>query len=285
MTAVCRETIARASAGTAGVRRMWLVGRLHRCQWDEAIAAARRGAVRGGAGGLIAAAALVAAALGAPGPVWLVRSLYDGVMPLPPYQWVHPPRELAQDNRPPSSGQATRDLDPAGRAPGAVATGDAQCTVILNEGTLAAGPQGQTVTVTITPLDPASIGPPPPDTRFDGNACRFDAVYGKSGVVPQFGRPVTVVLRYATGGTQIVRAVPGVTPVWQPIRSVQYAGSLHLLVGDVTALGTFAPVAPAGTPYTQRTPWLAYAAVAAAALVFVALLWLRRKAPPRSAGA
>ena len=253
---------------------------------DRRVAAApRRGAVRAGAAGLIAAGVLVAAALVPARPVWLARSLYDGVMPLPPYQWVHPPRELAPDNRPPSSGRATRDLDPAGRAPGAVATGDAQCTLILNEGTLVAGPLGQTVRVTITPLNPASIGPPPPGTRFDGNACRFDAVYGKGGAVPQFKRPVTLVLRYATGGTQIVRAVPGGTPAWQPIRSVQYAGHLHLLVGDVAALGTFAPVAPEGTPYTQPRPWLAYAAVAAAALVFMGLLWLRRKAPPRSVAA
>lgn len=237
------------------------------------------------AAGLLAAALLTAAALGVTGPARLNRGLYDGVTPLPPYQWVHPPRELASDNRPPSSGQATRDLDPAGRSAGAVATGDAQCTVILNDGALAAGPVGQTVTVTITPLDAASIGPAPARMRFDGNACRFDAVYGKHGAVPQFKRPVTVVLRYATGGTQIVRAVPGGTPAWQPIRSVQYAGHLHLLVADVATLGTFAPVAPAGTPFTQGTPWPAYAAVAAAALVFVGLLWLRRKAPPRSVAA
>lgn len=234
--------------------------------------------------GLLAAALLIATALGVPGPARLHRGLYDGITPLPPYQWVHPPRELAQDNRPPSSGQATRDLDPSGRPPGAVATGDAQCTVILNEGTLVAGSLGQTVTVTITPLDPASLGPPPARTRFDGNACRFDAVYVKSGAVPQFKRPVTVVLRYATGGTQVVRAVSGGTPAWQPIRSVQYAGHLRLLVADVTTLGTFAPVAPAGTPFTQGTPWQAYAAVGAAALIFVGLLWARRKAT-RSVGA
>lgn len=244
-----------------------------------------RAAAGAAAAGILGAGLLVAAALGRTGPTWLARGLYDGVVPLPPYQWVHPPRELAQDNRPPQPSRATRDLDASGKSPGAVATGDAQCTVILNDGALAAGPFGRTVTVTITPLDPASIGPPPPGMRFDGNACRFGAVLGQSGAVPQFKRPVTIVLRYATGGSGIVRALPGAAPVWQLTRSVQYAGHLHLLVGDVTALGTFAPVAPAGTPYAQRTPWLAYAAVAGAVAVFVGLLWLRRKTPPPAGAA
>lgn len=225
--------------------------------------------------GCVAAALLVAAVLGLPGPARLGRGLYDGVSPLPPYQWVHPPRELARDNRPPEPGRASRDLDPAGRSPGAVATGDAQCTVIFNEGSVAAGPLGRTITVTITPLDPASLGPPPPGIRFDGNACRFDAVAGASGAVPRFRRPVTVVLRYATGGTEIVRETSGATPVWQPIRTTRYAGHLRLLVADVTTLGTFAPVAPAGTPYVSPTSW-AGPAVAAVAAVFVALVLLRR---------
>jgi len=228
---------------------------------------------------MLAAGVLIAVVLAAPGPVRLGRALYDGVTPLPPYQWVHPPRELAQDNRPPEPGRATRDLDPTGRSPGAVATGDAQCTVILNDGSIAAGPLGSTITVTITQLDPATIGPPPPGMRFDGNACRLDAAYGKSGAVPRFTRPVTIVLRYATGGTQIVRASSGGGPAWQPIHAVQYAGHLHLLVADVPTLGAFAPAAPAGTPYRAGPPWAAYAAVAAAVAVFVALVLIKRRAP------
>ena len=235
-----------------------------------------------GAGGLLAAGLLVAAVLSLPGPARLGRALYDGVTPLPPYQWVRPPRELARDNRPPEGGRAARDLDPAGRSPGAVATGDAQCTVIVNDGAIAAGPLGSTITVTITPLDPAALGSPPAGFRFDGNACRFDAVYGQSGAAPQFRRPVTVILRYATGGTEIVRAVSPGQSGWQPIRAVRYAGHLHLLVADVITLGTFAPVAPAATPYAQRTPWAGYA-VAAALVLFAALLLLRRSRRPRAA--
>jgi hypothetical protein len=228
------------------------------------------------AAGLAAAGLLVAAALAVSGPGRVHRGLYDGVSPLPPYQWVHPPRELARDNRPPQPGRATRDLDPGGRSPGAVATGDAQCTVIFNEGSVFAGPQGRTITATITPLDPASIAPAPAGTRFDGNACRFEAVYGKTGTEPQYRRPVTVILRYASGGAQIAQAVPGPPPAWELIRTQRYAGHLQLLVADVPALGTFAPVAPAGTPYTAPTPWATYA-VAVAAAVFVALLLLRRR--------
>jgi hypothetical protein len=111
--------------------------------------------------------------------------------------------------------------------------------------------------------------------RFDGNACRLEAVYGKTGAPARYRRPVSIVLRYATGGTQIVRAVSGGQSAWEPTRTVRYAGHLHLLVADVPALGTFAPVAPAGTPYTQPAPWGKYA-VAAAFVVFVALVLLRR---------
>lgn len=227
------------------------------------------------AAGVFAAAVLAATVLVVPGPARLGRGLYDGFTPLPPYQWVHPPRELARDNRPPQAGRATRDLDPAGRSAGAVATGDAQCTVIFNDGSIAAGPLGQTITVTVTPLDPAALGPPPAGMRFDGNACRFEAVYGKTGVVPLYRRTVTVVLRYATAANEIVRAAPGEGRPWQPIRTVQYAGHLHLLVADVAALGTFAPATAAGTPYVSRTTWAPY--VVAAFVAFALLLgWAPR---------
>lgn len=161
-----------------------------------------------------------------------------------------------------------------------MATGDGQCTVIFNDGAVAAGSAGQTLSETITPFDPAEAGPPPAGMRFDGNACRFETVYGKSGAVPRFRRTVTVVLRYASYGTEIVRAGTGGRPAWEPIRTVRYAGALHLLVADVQALGTFAPVAPAGAPYRQPIPWAAYA-VAAASVLFVAFVLLRWRPRPR----
>jgi hypothetical protein len=222
----------------------------------------------------------VAAVVFCPGPARLGRGLYDGIVPLPPYQWVHPPRELARDNTPPQPGRATLDLDAAGKSPGSVATGDGQCTVIFNDGSVAAGPAGDALTVSITPLDPASIAPPPPRFRFDGNACRFQAVYGKSRAVAVYGRTVTVVLRYASYGTQIVRAGTAGQPVWEPIRTARYAGHLHLLVADVATLGTFAAVAPANAPYVQRTPWAGYA-VAAAVAIFIVLVLLRQKRSTR----
>jgi hypothetical protein len=190
---------------------------------------------------------------------------------------VRPPRELARDNRPPQPGRAILDLDAGGKSPGSVATGDGQCTVILNDGAIAAGPDGTTLIVTITPLDPSTVAPPPSGRRFDGNACRFEAMYGKGGTVEAFRRTVTIVLRYASYGTEIVEAGTAGAHGWAPRRTTRYAGHLHLLVADVPALGTFAPVAPAAAPYVQPTPWAAYA-VAAAAVVFVSLLLLRRRA-------
>lgn len=54
----------------------------------------------------------------------------------------------------------------------------------------------------------------------------------------------------------------------------RYAGHLHLLVANVPALGTFAPVATATTPYVQAAPSGRYAIVAAL-IVFGALLAMR----------
>jgi hypothetical protein len=226
---------------------------------------------------------LVAVAIVFPGPGRLGRGLYDGIVPLPPYQWVHPPDELARDNRPPQPGRATLTLNPDGKSPGSVATGDGQCTVIFNDGSAAAGPSGAALVVTITPLDPASIAPPPSGLRFDGNACRFRARYGPSGAAPKFARAVTIVLRYASFGTQIVEAETAGGAAWQPIRTTRYAGHLHLLVADVGALGTFASVAPVHAPYVRPTPWAAYA-VAAAALLFMLIVLLRRRRAKPAAG-
>lgn len=240
---------------------------------------------RGGRGprlawGLVAGGVLIGTVLAAAGPAGPGRALYDGLVPLPPYRWVQPPRDLARDNQPPSPGAAALDLDPSGKSPGSVATGDGQCTVIFNDGAVAAGPSGGTLTVTIAALDPAALGAPPRGTRFDGNACRFQAAYGKSRVVPRYRRTVTIVLRYATGGTQIARAGES---GWQRVQTIRYAGHLHLLVANVPTLGTFAPVAAANTPYVQAASWERDAAVAAL-VIFAILVAMRARRPRKRAG-
>jgi len=168
------------------------------------------------------------------------------------------------------------DLDPSGKSPGSVATGDGQCTVIFNDGSVAAGAAGAVLTVTITPLDPAALGPPPPGRRFDGNACRFRAAYGRDGTLTRLVRPVTVVLRYASYGTEIVQAGGTAQRTWAPTPTTRYAGHLHLLVVNTAVLGVFAPVAPADAPYRQETPWTTYA-VAAAFVLFGVFLLARRR--------
>jgi hypothetical protein len=227
-------------------------------------------------GGAAAAGLLLAMVLALPGPARLNRGVYDGIAPMPPYQWVRPPRELARDNRPPQSGRGVLDLDPSGRSPGSVATGDGQCTVIFNDGAVAAHPGAVTLLVSITPVDPAAIAPPPAGMRFDGNACRFEAREGPGGAVPRYGRTLTVVLRYASGGTQMVQA-SGEPPTWRPLKTIRYTGHLHLLVADTPSLGTFAPVAPAGTPYVQPIPWTLYAAAAAVTLGAAAAVLITRR--------
>lgn len=156
--------------------------------------------------------------------------------------------------------------------------------MIFNDGSVAAGGAGTVLTVTITPLDPASIAPPPSGRRFDGNACRFRAVYGRDGTIARFVRPVTVVLRYASYGTEIVQTGGTTQDTWAPMPTTRYPGHLHLLVANTPALGVFAPVAPANAAYRQETPWTMYAVVAAFALFGLLLLLRRRAAGPRQDG-
>jgi len=220
--------------------------------------------------GLGLACVYLAAAVWLWGLTELGRVLYDGVAPLPPYRWVHPPVVLAPDNRPPSPGRGTLAFTTSGSAFGSVVTGDGQCAVILKEGAVAPQPGDFVVLITITPIDPQAVSEPPPGVRFDGNACRIEAVYERSRQPVRLRGTVAVVLRYATGATQVVQAASG---GWMPLRTVRYAGRLQLVVTDDTpTLGTFAAVAPKDTPYVHRTPWTQYAVGLGLAALAVLLL-------------
>ncbi len=212
------------------------------------------------------------------------RLLLDGVAPLAPYRWMHPPSELARGNQLPAAGAAMLALGPGGSPAASVATDDGQATISLNDNVIAPQAGETSVRVTITPIDPASVAPPPPDMRFDGNAYRFNAVYPLSNRAARLQKPATIVLRYATAATQMSRAAtPG--PNWTTIKSTNYPGSLQVLVADSETLGIFTTLAPRALSYVHRTSWWVYAAVVGAPIAALLIGFLPRMLSRRRRGA
>ncbi len=197
--------------------------------------------LRGAAGWLVIGVAAVACYLGTVFLAWPfpTRLLYDGLVPLPPYRWVHPPAWRVRDNQPASSGSGTVTLGPPSRA-SEISTDDDQALVTLPQGVLASQAGESTVKVKITPLDPATVAPPPNARRFDGNAYRVEASYAASGAPAVLTAPATVVLRYPVHALQLLRQGE---PAWVPLTAQVFTGSQQVLA-NTDRLGVFVAAAP-----------------------------------------
>lgn len=190
--------------------------------------------------GVLAAALYLGAVAGMgplPGPL-----LYDGLVPLPPYRWVHPPAGLARDNQSPNAVEQTLAIGPQGSPASEVATDDDQALITFPAGVIAPRPGESSVKVKITPLDPAAETPAPKGQSYDGNAYRFEATYASSGTPVVLTAPVTVVLRYAVHATRMLRYQAG---AWVTLAVTRYDGSQQVL-SNSDRLGVF--VAAAGSP-------------------------------------
>jgi hypothetical protein len=122
--------------------------------------------------------------------------LLDGTAPVN-YRWVDPPPELASTNQPPSSGSFSLVLTAKGVKGEVVFTSDNQATVIVATGSIAPKPGQRSVRLTITPIDPAKLPPPPDDLSVFGNAVRIGVTYQPSGdPVSTISQPLDVILVY-----------------------------------------------------------------------------------------
>ena len=166
------------------------------------------------------------------------RILYDGLAPVAPYRWVHPPIDRAGNNQPPSPGSGAVVLGPQGSQATEISTGDEQALITIPDGAFPAHAGESSVKVTITPLDPATIAPVPPGHAFDGNAYRFEATYAGSGGPAAFTAPLTVVLRYAVHSVVMLRAQDR---GWRPLQTARFDGSQQVLA-TTDALGVFVPL-------------------------------------------
>jgi hypothetical protein len=175
--------------------------------------------------------------IGVVAAVWPVpmRLLYDGLAPLPPYRWVHPPADRARDNQLPQPGTGTITFGPSGSRPAEVTTDDDQALVTFPGAVIAPRVGESTIKVTITPLDPATVAPAPDGQRFDGNAYRIEAIYVASALPVVLAGPVTVVLRYPVHATLILRFTD---PRWKGLPTNRFDGSQQVLANS-DALGIF----------------------------------------------
>lgn len=181
--------------------------------------------------------------------------LYDGLAPPAPYRYVSPPPDLADENEPPARAVGTLELAEDGSRARTVATADGQMLVVFPDGAVPPRDGEDSVEVRITPGDPSPLPPPPDSLRFSGNAYRVEARYVKSRAVVAAALPVTMVLRYATHASIVLRLDER---AWRRLETESAQASFQLFA-ESTELGTFAA---AGVPERSRA-WIAYAAAAA----------------------
>jgi len=206
------------------------------------------------------------------------RLLYEGEAPPAPYHWVHPPPELARDNQPPTGGTGQIGLNPTGSGSASILTDDAQAGVIFPHDSVAPKAGVTAAVVRITPVDPATVAPPPPGLVFDGNGYRVEAAYQNGGPIA-LGRPVTPVLRYPQHATVLLRWSDG---KWTALDTKRVQAALQIFAAS-DRLGVFVAARPAGG---GTGSWLMHGAAAVALVLAAALAAVtlrRRRQPPPAA--
>jgi hypothetical protein len=192
------------------------------------------------AGLVIVALYLVAAGLTFSTHLLPGAPVLDDGTPVAPYQWVSPPPDRARDNRPPSPGAGSVPLPLQGAPSVSTPEGQAQLLFETTSVPLAAGQSA--VSVTMVPLDPTSVGPPPAGQSYYSNAYRIAAVYEPSGS-PVTGLSVTVALVYSSANADRLRRWNGSS--WDGLQTTPVPQSL-LAYAPATSLGVFAVTGPAG---------------------------------------
>lgn len=132
-------------------------------------------------GGLLVALYAGTAALTATWAPGGMRPLFDGFGSHPgQYHWVSPPRQFAEGNQPPESATAGVVMGPEGSEAASVAPDDGQALAALPPKALAPHPPDTAASLSMTPADPAAVGPLPAGLRAEGNAYRVRVRYEPS---------------------------------------------------------------------------------------------------------
>ena len=212
-----------------------------------------------------------------------VLPLFEGVGPPPAYQWVTPPPAFASANVKPRSASFDFDLTgPAG--PAAANSPDGQFAVNLPPAPFAPHGPDSKVHATITPLDPATLGPLPAQLVPDGNAYRIDFRYQPSATaITTLAHPGNVImtapyqaqsLLYSPDGRSWTALVP------QHLADPTMIGATFTAAGDYL-VGTTASATKSVQPAGSRgagTGLIATAVLVAALILgLIALTAARRR--------
>lgn len=246
------------------------------------------------AAGVAAIAAYLAMAVFGSGGL-IVRPLYDGTGPPPPYRWVKPPPDLAAGNQPPESATDKIAFEDGQSEAFTVQTPDGQAAVTLPLNALAPK-EGEThVRVTITPRDPEAIGSPPAGQQFDGNAYEFAFVYDSSGQpAPMLsascppansGQPtqcISIAMRHPISANALYRR-DGEAWVKLDVLTAPFQ-----LFGDSPKAGVFVATGPKGEEPSKTGDYIAIGAGVAATLIAIVagrIIPKRRRTKARAARA
>ena len=175
---------------------------------------------------------------------WIAsRPLYDGLVPLPPYRWINPPAERAQDNQAPQAETFKVRLTPDGIAdPASVSTSDGQATVTFD---LIAPHKGESFVVTVTPQDPAQVAGAPDGSYFDGNAYKVEGAYEGSQALLEGS--FSIVLRYSVHARQVLALK---NAAWEALFQPVVTPIDLQAIARTPALGTFVAAGKGTRPLT-----------------------------------
>lgn len=225
--------------------------------------------------GVVLAAAYVAVTVGfnGEGPV---LPLYE-IGPInAPYRWVDPPPDLAEGNIPPEGTKQEVAMTDVGTVQASVITPDGQAAIVFRQGAFPKRLGEIAVMVDVQPKDPKTLGEPPPQTAYDGNAYVVTAVYAKDGSTAELVTPATVVMKAPLGGTRLLRQQPG--SGWVEVSEPTAVPMSLQVFGEATRLGTFvAAVTIHGKPF----PTLPVSLGASGVAVIAALYFARRRGSKR----
>jgi hypothetical protein len=202
-----------------------------------------------------------------------LRPLFEGVGPTSPYRWVAPPPEFAASNVKPEPATTDIELDDAGTKPLGFSTPDGQVVVNLPAGAVAPRAGDTKVVLSITPLDPATVGGVP-DGRPNGNAYRIQATYQPSGTaVDRFAKPGNLVFGMPEPFQVLLYAPDG--RAWEPL-----AKSANNGPATDSRIGYFLGTTGATTVPPQRQGSGSNGGVVVVVIVVVALALLFGLGPP-----
>ena len=109
---------------------------------------------------------------------------------------MNPPPDLASTNQQPSSGVFHVPLDANGSREEVFVTSDNQVTIIVPKQAFDLKAGQIEVTISVTPLDPATLSSPGKALAIFGNAYRLKAAYQPSGEATSLASPLDLVMLY-----------------------------------------------------------------------------------------